>query len=198
MTQHTSRSHFTSFKKSKCEPQKLTLYSAHRCNELCWRVLRQEIKLKSRQIQLAIKLFQGTFFGKVSTYKKLRNKVVPYGTVTPNLLNLYMLNSYFGAWLLVLQYPMYNCTGSHLPLICQTYSECWGQPWQPADFSSAHCPWLRSTPTKRINFIPIPWATPPAFGLGIVHRYMPSSYYLYTEFYHYFFDTCLGDTECQS
>ncbi len=54
-------------KKSKCKPQKRTFNSAHRSNELRWRVLSQEIKLKSRQIQLAIKLFQGPFFEKVST-----------------------------------------------------------------------------------------------------------------------------------
>ncbi len=65
MTQRTSCLHLTTFKKSRCEPQKRTLLSAHQCNELRWRVLRQKIKLKSRQIQLAIKLFQGTFFRKV-------------------------------------------------------------------------------------------------------------------------------------
>jgi hypothetical protein len=49
----------------------------------------QKIKLKSRQIQLAIKLFQGTFFGIACTLTRSSEKNDSmYGTVKPKLLIL--------------------------------------------------------------------------------------------------------------
>jgi hypothetical protein len=63
--------------------RKGTLYSAHRCNELCWRVIGQDFELKSRRIQPAIKLFEGMFIAKVSTlagssWKKVGLYIDPY------------------------------------------------------------------------------------------------------------------------
>jgi hypothetical protein len=45
---------------------KRDLYSAHGCNELCSKVIRQDMGLKSRCISPAVKLFEGRFFAKVS------------------------------------------------------------------------------------------------------------------------------------
>ncbi len=82
---------FTSFKKFEIwadQSRKGTLYSAHQCDKLCWRVIRQDLELKSRRIKPAIKLFEGTFIAIVSPLAGSSwKKVGLCRPIPPNLLN---------------------------------------------------------------------------------------------------------------